>query len=136
MERAKESKKGSSQKKGKRIYIACPVCNTHYKCKINIELVKAIDDGVARILMTAPCKHKFLAFIDNKGGFRGCERVDYEGTSIEIADAEFIKKHIAELEAKHKEILDSNYNEAFELMKEINKLKQDLAKFGQGIEVK
>ncbi|MFX0103234.1 MAG: hypothetical protein ACFFCS_26955 [Candidatus Hodarchaeota archaeon] len=136
MEQVNSLSKRDSQGQSRKTYLSCPTCKTHYKCKINTELVMNLDDGVARILIAAPCGHKFLAFIDGKGNLRGCERVDFEGVTIEIADADYIRKHIAELEAKHEEASDSNYNEAFELMKEINKLKQDLKKFGKGIEIR
>lgn len=120
----------------KAVLLSCPICRIGYKCALSLDLGEKMSDGVMRVLVKPDCNHKFIAFIDKNLNVRGYEKVDVEATNVETADANFMKKTIKELEKKHAEASDSNYNEAFEIMKEIRKLKEDYKNLHKRIIVK
>ncbi|MHA1794332.1 MAG: hypothetical protein ACTSVI_16975 [Promethearchaeota archaeon] len=116
-------------KQSKTKYVVCPFCNVVYKCNCNKDILVDNEENLVRILINAPCHHKFLAFIDVDGRVRATEKIDFESTVEDTVDSNAIKEHIKELEKVHKELIESNYNEAFAILEQIKKLKRsyDLA---------
>ncbi len=110
------------------IFVSCPVCHAAYKCHFGTDITDGVEDGIARVLMTPPCGHKFVVFVDGNLRARGIERVDHEGVICEHADTTFLECQIKAMEEKHQELArtENSYNEAFELMQQIKKAKKEL----------
>ena len=137
-----EGKKYTTRRKRRNIkqqpaYVTCPICHIGYKCDICSDvLVEGVKDGMTRVLLNPTCGHKFLVFIDNNLRVRATERVDHEAKISEVADVEFLQQHLKELQEEHKQASGSNYNEAFELMKKIKKVKKQIASLKNNLVVK
>jgi hypothetical protein len=113
------------------------VCHTAYKCHFSSGILEGIADGLARVLMTPPCGHKFIVFVENNLRARSIERVDRDGVVCEHADTEFLEKHIKQLEEHHAQLArDKEYNEAFELMQQIKSAKKELVTLKNKIVIK
>ena len=120
----------------KAVLLSCPICRIGYKCALSLDLGERMSDGVMRVLVQPDCGHKFIAFIDKGLNVRGYEKVDLVAKNVETADANFMKQALKDLEKRHAEASDSNYNEAFEIMKQIRKLKEDYKNLHKRIIVK
>ncbi|MFX0103235.1 MAG: hypothetical protein ACFFCS_26960 [Candidatus Hodarchaeota archaeon] len=120
----------------KPVFISCPHCRVGYKSSLSKDLVKKMRDGLIRVLIQPDCNHKFIAFVDKGLNVRGYEKIDIEANNVQTADANFMKKAIKELERRHDEAKDSNYNEAFEIMKQLRKLKEDYKNLHKKIIIK
>lgn len=112
-------------------YVSCPTCHTAYKVHFNTSVFETlfnnVEDGIARVLVTGPCNHKFLVFVDSNFRTRSVERVDHEGSVCEHADTAFLEKHIKQLEDHHSKLSkEKDYNEAFEVMQQIKSAKKEL----------
>lgn len=108
-------------------YLSCPICHAAYKVHFSTSVFENVGDGLARVLVTPPCNHKFLVFVDNNLRIRGIERIDHEGSACEHADTTFLENHIKQLEEQHTKLARSKeYNIAFELMKQIKSAKKEL----------
>ncbi|NMC03874.1 MAG: hypothetical protein GYA24_01620 [Candidatus Lokiarchaeota archaeon] len=120
------------------VYVSCPICHVGYKCHFETDIVDGVADGIARVLMTPPCGHKFVIFVDCNLRARAIERVDHEGVVCEHADTIFLENHIRALEEKHHQLAraENSYNEAFELMQQIKKAKKELEALKSKIVVK
>jgi hypothetical protein len=120
------------------VYVSCPVCHAGYKCHFGTDIIDGVADGIARVLMTPPCGHKFVIFVDGNLRARGIERVDHEGLVCEHADTMFLENHIRALEEKHHLLArtENGYNEAFDLMQQIKKAKKELDALKNKIVVK
>jgi hypothetical protein len=120
------------------VFVSCPVCHAAYKCHFGTDIADGVEDGIARVLMTPPCGHKFVVFVDGNLRARSVERVDHEGIVCEHADTTFLENHIKELEEKHHVLArtENCYNEAFELMQQIKKDKKELEALRNKIVVK
>jgi hypothetical protein len=116
-------------------FFSCPVCNLGYKCHFGKDIINNLGDGIARVLMSPPCGHKFIVFVDGNLRSRGVERVDHEGVKCEFADASFLEGTLAVLEEKHATLLRSinGYNEAFETMQQIKATKKEIAALRQKV---
>jgi hypothetical protein len=118
-------------------YVSCPVCHTAYKVHFSTSVFEQVEDGIARVLVTPPCSHKFLVFVDSNLRTRGVERIDHDGLVCEHADTEFLEKHIKQLEDQHSQLAkDKDYNEAFEIMQQIKSAKKELDALKNKIVVK
>ncbi|MBN2152617.1 MAG: hypothetical protein JW839_14280 [Candidatus Lokiarchaeota archaeon] len=120
------------------VYVSCPVCHVGYKCHFGTDIAEGVEDGIARILLTPPCGHKFVIFVDGNLRARGIERVDHDGLVCEHADTAFLEGHIKALEERHHLLArtENCYNEAFELMQQIKKAKKELEALKNRIVVK
>ena len=114
--------------------LQCPVCKKKYRSRMPMNLLDEDDDGIGVVLIEPPCTHKFIVFVDKNLKVRGYEKIEYEGITVEHADSAFIADHIKELEKQHELALRHNYNEAFELMKEIKKQKRKYARMTRSLE--
>lgn len=118
-------------------YVSCPICHTAYKVHFSTSVIENVEDGLARLLVTPPCNHKFLVFVDSNLRTRGVERIDHEGLVCEHADTAFLEKHIKLLEEQHAKLAkDKDYNEAFEIMQQIKSAKKELDSLKNKIVVK
>ncbi|MEX2726719.1 MAG: hypothetical protein Q6353_005675 [Candidatus Sigynarchaeum springense] len=120
------------------VYVSCPVCHAGYKCHFKTDIIEGVEDGIARVLLTPPCGHKFVIFVDGNLRARGIERVDHEGLTCEHADTVFLENLIKDLEEKHKALakIENSYNEAFELLQQIKNAKKELEMLKTKIVVK
>ena len=118
-------------------YVSCPTCHVPYKVHFSTSVFENVEDGLARVLLTPPCNHKFLVFVDNNLRTRSIERIDHEGLVCEHADTAFLEKHIKQLEEQHSKLAnEKEYNEAFELMQQIKSAKKELESLKNKIVVK
>ncbi len=119
-------------------YISCPVCHVGYKVQFSSTMLDNIEDGIARVLLMPPCSHQLLVFVDGNLRCRGIERIDHSGLVCEHADTVFLETHLKSLEEKHTQLArtENSYNEAFELMQQIKKVKKELSELKNKIVVK
>ncbi len=129
---------GNEEPTSRPAYISCPVCHVGYKCQFSSSMLENVDDGIARILLTPPCNHQLLVFVDGNLRSRGIERIDHTGLVCEHADTVFLENHLKALEEKHAQMarLENGYNEAFDLMQQVKKIKKELDQLKNKIVVK
>ncbi|MEX2726718.1 MAG: hypothetical protein Q6353_005670 [Candidatus Sigynarchaeum springense] len=101
-------------------------------------MLDGIEDGLARILLMPPCSHQLLIFVDSNLRCRGVERIDHAGLVCEHADTLFLETLLKSLEEKHSQLArtENSYNEAFDLMQQIKKVKKQLEELRKKIVVK
>lgn len=109
-------------------YISCPVCHVGYKVQFYASMLEDIEDGIARVLLVPPCSHQLLVFVDSNLRSRGIERIDHSGIVCEHADTVFLENQLKALEEKHAQMArsENTYNEAFDLMQQVKKIKKEL----------
>ncbi len=131
-------KQSKGETSSRPVYVSCPACHTGYKCYFRTDIIAGVKDGIARVLVTPPCGHKFVVFVDGNPRARGIERIDHEGVVCEHADTTFLEYHVKALEAKHQLLAKANngYNEAFDLLQQIKKAKKELVMLKSKIVVK
>jgi hypothetical protein len=119
-------------------FVACPVCHVGYKCHFTSSMLDNVEDGIARVLLTPPCGHKLLVFVDGNLRPRGIERIDRDGVVCEHADTTFLDMHVKQLEEKHALLArsENSYNEAFDMMQQIKRAKKELDTLRNKIVVK
>ncbi len=129
---------GSEEPISRPAYISCPVCHVGYKCQFSSSMLANVDDGIARVLLTPPCNHQLLVFVDGNLRSRGIERIDHTGLVCEHADTVFLENHLKALEEKHAQMArsENGYNDAFDLMQQIKKVKKELDQLKNKIVVK
>ena len=114
--------------------VACPACNITYKVKFNTAIFESLHDGIARVLVTPPCSHKFLVFVDSNLQARNVERIDVEGAECKHADTTYLELRIKQLEEHHAKLArNKEYSEAFEVMHQIKTAKKELETLNQGV---
>ncbi|MHA1683284.1 MAG: hypothetical protein ACTSUE_20260 [Promethearchaeota archaeon] len=132
-----DSGSGLLNEPAKMILVLCPICRTSYKCTYEKDLFFGLKENeMARVIVNPPCNHRFLVFVDRQYRARGTERIDFETISVEIAGKSYIENHIKDLQKKHDELISENYNEAFEIMREITELKKKLKNLDKEIVIK
>ncbi|NMC03873.1 MAG: hypothetical protein GYA24_01615 [Candidatus Lokiarchaeota archaeon] len=119
---------GCEESTSRPAYISCPVCHVGYKCSFSASMLDNIEDGIARVLLVPPCNHQMLVFVDSNLRTRAIERIDHTGLVCEHADTMFLENHLKTLEEKHAQLArsENSYNEAFEIMQQIKKVKKEL----------
>jgi len=129
---------GDKEETSRPAYISCPVCHVGYKVQFYSTMLDNIEDGIARILLMPPCNHQLLIFVDGNLRCRGVERIDHSGLVCEHADTIFLETHLKSLEEKHSQLArsENSYNEAFDLMQQIKKVKKQLEALKNKIVVK
>ncbi|MBN2152613.1 MAG: hypothetical protein JW839_14260 [Candidatus Lokiarchaeota archaeon] len=129
---------GCDEEVSRAAYIPCPVCHVGYKVQFSSTMLANVDDGIARVLLMPPCNHQLLVFVDNNLRSRGIERIDHAGLVCEHADTVFLENHLKSLEEKHVQLArsENSYNEAFDLMQQIKKIKKELNALRNKIVVK
>jgi hypothetical protein len=135
---AARKRPGCDEATSRPAFISCPVCHVAYKVQFSSTMLVNVEDGIARVLLMPPCSHQLLVFVDSNLRSRGIERIDHAGVVCEHADTVFLENHLKALEEKHAQLArsENSYNEAFELMQQVKKVKKELDQVKNRIVVK